>query len=682
MIPDIGLITLILSGVCALFALAASAGARASRPAERWAQAGRNAVVAVAPLLTLSALALVYANLSGDYSLEYTTQVSSRATPTVLKITALWGGQNGSLLFWVWLMSLFSAGVLLIKWDEDRELRLYVTGILAAVLLFFTGLVLVYANPFARWWQLPDGHISAAVLPPAGSLPFAAADGYGLAALLRHPGMIIHPPFLYLGFVGFVVPFAYAMAALLAGRSGDTWLRATRRWTLAAWLFLSLGLLLGARWAYDVLGWGGYWGWDPVENAALMPWLSATAFVHSAIIQEKRGMLKTWNVFLIILTFCQVILGTFITRTGVIASVHSFARSSIGAPFLAFTAITLLGSISLLLARLEDLRSDNKLDKLLSREAAFLLQNVLFVLLNFVVALGTYFPILSDLVANNKITVGPPYYYQTVGPLLVPLLLLMGIAPLVSWRSASLPALLRLLWPPALAALLLTAGIFVLDGKNGFALLGFGVLAFSGLITLAEYARGARARHTLSAESYPLALWHLLGRNRRRYGAYLVHTAVILMGMGIIGTHFYQVETQRTLAPGQSLVVGGHSLRFERLELLPSAETDKQVLAARLSLTSGGNPRIIRPFQELYDNGERITPPVLVSTLKEDLYVLLIGWESDGSSATLKVFVNPLINWLWIGSLVFVVGTLAAAWPGRGAVKAERRAWRAREAEG
>jgi cytochrome c-type biogenesis protein CcmF len=685
MVTDIGFIALLLSGACAFFALFASAFG-VSEKRQEWMQAGRNALIAVAPLLTLSALTIIYANLTNDYRLEYAAQVSSRATPTLLKITALWGGQNGSLLFWVWLMSLFSMGVLFSKWKTNRplspaqgtDLMPYVAGVLATIQLFFIGLVVFYANPFAKLWLLPDGQVVGAMFAPANALPFTAADGQGLAPLLRHPGMVIHPPFLYLGFVGFAVPFAFAIAALISGRLSDAWIRTTRRWTLAAWLFLSMGLLLGARWAYDVLGWGGYWGWDAVENAALLPWLSATAFVHSVMIQEKRGMLKIWNMFLIILTFCQVILGTFITRTGVVSSVHSFARSSIGVPFLLFTGVTLVGSIGLLLFRLDDLKSENKLDNLFSREAVFLLQNVLFVLINFVVALGTYFPILSELFTNNKITVGPPYYNQTVGPLLVPLLILMGIAPLVSWRAASPRALGRLLWLPAVLAVVIAVALILLGIPAFLAVAGFGVVAFTGLTTLIEYGRGIIARHKSTQESYPLALWRLVGRNRRRYGGYLIHMAVILMAIGVIGTHYYQQETQRTLEPGQSFTINDYTIKFIQLEQMPTSEPDKQILAARVSVSQGnGDATIMRPFQEIYDNGERMTPPALLSSLKQDLYLLVAGWESDGSSVTLKVFVNPLVNWLWIGALVFVFGTLVAAWPAEEALKVERRALRA-----
>jgi cytochrome c-type biogenesis protein CcmF len=498
--------------------------------------------------------------------------------------------------------------------------------------------------------------------------------------------MIAHPPFLYLGFVGFTIPYSFAMAALITGKTNDAWIRTTRRWTLMAWLFLGIGLLLGMRWAYDVLGWGGYWGWDAVENAALMPWISGTAFLHSVMIQEKRGMFKTWNMFLIILTFAQVILGTFITRTGVISSVHSFARSSIGVPFLAFTGVMLVGSIGLLLARLDDLKSENKLDSLLSREAAFIAQNALFLIVNLAVAIGTYFPIFSELFTDNKITVGAPYYQSVVGPLLVPLVLLMGIAPLISWRAASPQALGKsALYLPGPATLVAVVIIYVLGIHNWAALLGFALVIYAGVIIVAEYARGVRARHKSTGESWPVALWNLIGRNRRRYGGYLVHAGIVLMGVGILGTHLYQQETQQALSVGRSLSIGGYQITFRQLELVPSGQADKIIVSARVEVSQNGKLlTTMRPYQEQYTNGERMTPPALLSSMKEDLYVLLGGWESDGSLATFKVFINPLVNWLWLGGLVFILGTLVAAWPDaaeeRKALSVERRALKAAQA--
>ncbi len=707
MVTDIGLVAVLLAFASGIYSIVAAVyGARNQR--EDWATSARNAALVIAPLLTLAALLVIYSNLTGNFRLEYTAHVSSRSTPTILKITALWGGQNGSLLFWSWLMSMFVAGVMLRKWDKNRDLMPYVIAVAEIIQVFFLALVVLFANPFAKLWQTPQGDIVGAVFgasslfttlnsiglsgiaqtlfAPAGSLPFTPADGQGLAPLLRHPGMVAHPPFLYLGFVGFTIPYSFAMAALITGKTNDAWIRTTRRWTLMAWLFLGIGLMLGMRWAYDVLGWGGYWGWDAVENAALMPWISGTAFLHSVMIQEKRGMFKTWNMFLIILTFAQVILGTFITRTGVISSVHSFARSSIGVPFLTFTGVMLVGSIGLLLARLDDLKSENKLDSLLSREAAFVAQNALFLIINLAVAIGTYFPIFSELFTDNKITVGAPYYESVVGPLLVPLVLLMGIAPLISWRAASGKALgksaLYLPGPVTLAALVI---IFAAGIRNWAALLGFALVIYAGVIIIVEYVRGVRARHRATGESLPVTLWNLIGRNRRRYGGYLVHTGIVLMGVGIIGTHLYQQETQQALVVGQSLSIGDYQVTFRQLELVPSGEADKQIVSARVDVSQNGKYlTTMRPYQEQYTNGERMTPPALLGSMKEDLYVLLGGYENDGSLATFKVFINPLVNWLWLGGLVFIFGTLVAAWPDateeRRALGVERRALRAVQA--
>ncbi len=701
MVTDIGLMALILALVCGVYSVVATVYGTIHKRGD-WVMSARNAALVIAPLLTLAALLIVYSNLTGNYRLEYTSQVSSQSTPTVLKITALWGGQNGSLLFWSWLMSLFVAGVMLRKWDKDRDLMPYVIAVAEVIQVFFLMLVVLFANPFARLWQYPTGEIRGAVFgastafaalsdiglsglaqtlfAPWGSLPFTPADGRGLAPLLRHPGMVAHPPFLYLGFVGLTIPYAFAMAALIAGKTNDAWIRTTRRWTLMAWMFLAIGLLLGARWAYDVLGWGGYWGWDAVENAALMPWLSGTAFLHSVMIQEKRGMFKTWNMFLIIVTFLQVILGTFITRTGVISSVHSFARSSIGVPFLTFTGVALIGSVGLLLMRLDDLKSENKLDSLLSREAAFVAQNMLFLIINLAVAIGTYSPIFSELLTGDKITVGAPYYQKVVGPLLVPLVLLMGVAPLIPWRAASPQALSRnALYLPLPITLILLVVLFVTGIRNPFALFGLGLVIYAGVIILAEYARGVRARRKTAGESWLPALWNLIGRNRRRYGGYLVHAGIVLMGVGIVGTHFYQQETQQALAVGQSLSFGDYKITFQRLELVPSGQSDKQIIAARVSVEHGGKfLATMRPYQEAYENGERMTPPALWSTIREDLYLLLGGYEKDGSLATFKVYINPLVNWLWLGGLVLIVGTLVAAWPEaakeRGMLSVERRA--------
>lgn len=669
MIADIGLWATVLAFACAVYAVAAAVyGGQRKRPA--WVESARNAAAAVWPLLTLAALSLIASLVRGDFHMAYVADTSSRAMPTFLKVTALWGGQNGSLLFWSWLMSAFAFGVMLRKWSRDRALMPYVIAVTMITQAFFIGLVLFFANPFARLWQTASGDVVQAVLAPAGTLPFRAADGNGLNPLLRHPGMILHPPMLYLGFVGFTIPYAFAMAALITGaHTSDTWIRTTRRWTLAAWLFLSLGLLLGGRWAYDVLGWGGYWGWDPVENSAFLPWLTGTAFLHSVMIQEKRGQLKVWNMILIILTYCLVILGTFITRTGVISSVHAFARSEIGMPFFVFVGAALVISLGLLLSRWESLKSENQLDSLLSRESAFLLNNLLFMGITMAVFWGTFFPIFSELFTGTKITVGPPFYNRVTGPQFAALVLLMGVGPLVAWRRASARALGRLLWLPTATALVLAGLLLLLGVGIPGAVLGFAITEFTAATTLGEFWRGVRARQRSAGEPPLVALSRLIGRNRRRYGGYLIHLGVVLVAVGVIGSHFFQKESQGTLGRGQSLNVAGYTLVYEGFhESPPQPGNDLIQDVATVGLYRDGQRlATLQPHRDFYQTTqETMTPPALYAAKMgtEDVYLLLVGWEQLGqTSASFKVYINPLVNFIWLGGFVFILGTLVAAWP-------------------
>lgn len=613
----------------------------------RWAEVARRVGLAMAPLLTLAVLILEIALLTDDFRLVYVTQVSRQTQPLFLKITALWGGQNGSLLFWSWLMSLFLFAAMARADRFPPDLLPYISGVLLVTQAFFLVLNRFFANPFETF-------------------PVPPADGRGLNPLLRHPGMIAHPPLLYLGFVGFTVPYAIVIAALLAGRRDDGWLRLLRRWTLVAWLFLSLGLLVGARWAYDVLGWGGYWGWDPVENAALLPWLTGTAFLHSIMVQERRGMLKVWTALLIILTYALVILGTFITRTGVIASVHAFARSAIGVPFLVYVGFVSVGSLALLATRWELLRSENRIESWLSRETFFLLNNWLFLGIAFAVFWGTFYPMFSELLFNEKLTVGPPYYNRVTGPMFAALFLLMGVIPFIRWRrtpGASLQLSVGSSILAALGAVTLAWGAGV---RHPWALLGFGLCAFAGWGTLLDYALGVRARRRATGEPWPVALARLIARNQRRYGGYLIHLGVVLIGIGVVGSQFYQQETQRTLGLGESLAFGGYQLVYQGIrQYTPATEPDVVVTEAwvRVYDRSGRPLADLFPYVLQYDSGESLTPPALRATLKEDLYLLLSGWVEGGNRATFKVFINPLVSWIWMGGLILILGTLVAAWP-------------------
>jgi cytochrome c-type biogenesis protein CcmF len=664
MVANFGFGVLLVAFLISIYGIIAAVyGARKNDQA--WVESARLAMLLTFPLITISSLCLIYLLVKGDYSLEYVASVTSNSMPIYLRITAWWGGQAGSLLFWSWLLSAFASAVTIRKWHRDREFLPWVIVVCLVTLAFFLMLVLAWENPFNRIWQLPSGEFALSMIQPASSTVVAQADGRGLNPLLRHPGMIIHPPMLYLGFVAFVIPYAFAIAALVTGRSDDRWIRLTRRWTLVAWLFLSLGLLLGGRWAYDVLGWGGYWGWDPVEIAAFMPWLTGTAFLHSVMIQEKRGMLKHWNMTLVILTYSLVIFGTFLTRSGVLSSVHAFAQSAIGPAFFGFIGVTFIISLSLLFKRWDDLKSENQMSNWLSREGLFLMNNLLFMGILAVCFSGVIYPIVSELVTGQKVTVGPPFYERATGPLFAGLLLLMGIAPLAAWRHSTFKTLGRAAYKPFLASLAVPILVFATGTRSLPALLGFWLCAFVAFVTLYEFWRGAMARHRKSDESIPLALWRLAGRNRRRYGGYVIHIGVVLMAIGIIGIEIFQAETQGTIPQGGELQLGKYSIRYDQLDEFPTPD-GRMVARATISVFKNGEfVSLLHPRRDYYiESQQPMTIPGVVSSMENDFYVLLVDWQPISTTgATFKVYNNPLVNWLWLGGLVFILGTLIAAWP-------------------
>lgn len=665
MLADIGLASLVVAFLLGLYATIASAygGWRAEH---RWAESARNASLLVAAFLTIPVLVVLYALVTLDFRLAYVADVSSTAMSPFLRLTALWGGQSGSLLFWSWLMSAFVAAVLRRKWQADRELMPYFIAVAMLTTTFFIGLVVFITNPFARSWLAPGVHeLTQAVFQPQGMVPYVPQDGQGLNPLLRHFGMIGHPPTTYLGFTGFVIPFAFAMSALLAGKGReDRWIRTSRRWTLVAWIFLSIGLVLGGRWAYDVLGWGGFWAWDPVENAMLMPWLTGTAFLHSVMITEKRGMLKVWSVILIILTYALSLFGTFITRTGVIGSVHAFGKTALGPVFLVFIAVTFFGSIYLLLKRLDSLRTEHEMESFVSREAAFLLQNLLFLAITFIVFLGTVFPLLSEAVTGTKITVGPPYFQKATGPLFALLVLLMAMAPLFAWRKQSAGKLGRAALAPFAVSIAVAGawGYFHRMHPGSYLALWVASFVVSGI--LFEFYKGVRARMK-RGENPLLALAHLVGRNHRRYGGYVIHLGVMMIGLAFIGDIYFQDETQRALARGESLTLGEYELRFDSLEMYPGSD-GREVLEATTTLFKNGEVvRTLNPRRDFFvAQKQPMTIPDVYTTPAEDIYVLLIGWEEIGfGSSTFKLYRNPLIIWAWVGGLTLILGTAIAVWP-------------------
>ena len=663
MLAQFGFGVLVITFLLALFSVCTAIFGYYSK-SDRWVESARRALQLTFPLISLSALALIYLLVTGHFELEYVYSVTSQDMPVYLKVTALWGGQAGSLVFWSWLMSAFATAVTMRKWERDREFLPWVVIVTAVTLAFFLSLIIFFENPFTRLWQTISGEVAPHMFAPGGANLFTPSDGRGLNELLRHPGMVFHPPMLYLGFVAFVIPYAFAVAALVTGRTDDRWIRLTRRWTLVAWLFLSFGLVLGMRWAYDVLGWGGYWGWDPVEIAALMPWLAGTPFLHSVMIQEKRGMLKQWNMLLIILTYSLVIFGTFLTRSGVLSSVHAFAQSAIGPMFFIYIGVTFIISVSLLIYRWSDLRAEVEMKSLLSREALFLLNNLLFFGVLIVCFWGVIFPLISEIVTGQKITVGPPFYQRATGPLWGALMALMGIAPLSAWGYSTLKTIGRAAWKPAIPALLVVVVLFILNVRNWIALLGFTLVAFVVFITIYEYWRGVRARRRAQGEGYLTALSRLTARNRRRYGGYIIHIAMVVMAVGILGIEVFQTQTQRTLAVGQEMQLSGYTLRYDSLAQFPYVD-GRQVTRAVLSVFRDGKLLgVLTPRYDLYPDGQPMTIPAIRSTLADDLYVVLVNWENVSVEQTpFKVYHNPLVNWLWIGSIIFVLGYLVAAWP-------------------
>ena len=691
MIADLGYGAIVITFLISIYGvIAAVYGARKNAPA--WVGSARNAMLLTFPLLTLASLALVYLLVDKHFEVEYVASVTSNSMPLYLRITAWWGGQAGSLLFWSWLMSAFASAVTLRKWDRDREFLPWVIAVSLFTLAFFLMLNILIENPFERIWQSPTGMPIVSMFRPAGASLVYPADGSGLNPLLRHPGMIIHPPMLYLGYVSFIIPYAFAIASLITGRADDRWIRLTRRWTIVAWLFLSFGLVLGMRWAYDVLGWGGYWGWDPVEIAALMPWLTGTAFLHSVMIQEKRGMLKHWNMILIILTYDLVIFGTFLTRSGVLSSVHAFAQSAIGPLFFIFIGLTFGVSLYLLIRRWNDLKAKASMTSAFSREALFLLNNLLFMGFLVVCFWGVIYPLvteslglvgqaipsLASIFTGQKATFGPAFYELPVGILSAALLFLMGIAPLTAWHHSTAKTLGRAMWKPVLVAFGIVVLVFIAGVRLWPALIGVWLCTFVVSVILYEFWRGAWARHRTHGESLPAALLQLIDRNHRRYGGYFIHLSMVMMAIGIIGIEMFQTETQGTIPQGGSITLGEYRVTYDELSIWDRIDQGRNLARAVVSVYKDDKlVGELYPRRDYYfESQQPMTIPGVRSTLQDDLYVILVDWEpitADG--ATFKVYHNPLLIWLWLGSFVFLLGSIVAVWPDKDpAAEARRKA--------
>jgi len=641
---DIGGAALLFAFVAAIYAVVIALLGVHLRQQEMIRSAER-ALYGVFGLVTIAMVAVLYALLAHDFRLQYVASVSSRAMPTFYVIAALWGGQEGSMLLWLWLLAMYSAIVVVQNRHRNRELMPYVIATLMTTALLFLAMLVIVENPFRQLPQVPR-------------------DGQGLNPLLQNPLMVIHPPNLYLGFVGFAVPFAFAIGALASGRLDTQWIRSIRRWTLVAWLFLSIGILLGGQWAYVELGWGGYWAWDPVENASFMPWLTGTAFLHSVMIQEKKGMLKVWNMALVMLTYALSIFGTFLTRSGVIASVHAFAQSSLGPYFLLYLAGILAVAVILLVKRLPQLRSDHRLESVVSRESSFLFNNLFLVGIMFAVLWGTLFPIISEAVRGVKISVAAPFFNQVNIPLGLGLLFLSGVCPLIAWRKASVRNLRRNFLYPLTLSFVITAVLYTAGIRHVVALISFAICLFVFGTIVLEFYRGTRARRALSGGTAWQAFVSLIRRNRRRYGGYIVHFGVVLIFVGITGSSAYQIEQNVVLRPGESALVGTFVLQYD--DLTRTIESTYEAFIAKLTVSRHGKYlATLLPEKRLYFAQNQPTTEVALRTRPfEDLYIIMAGFESS-KTATFKVFVNPLVFWMWMGGLVMVLGTAIAMWPER-----------------
>jgi cytochrome c-type biogenesis protein CcmF len=640
---EVGLLALRLALIAAGYAVLASIFGARKRRADLVAS-GRAAAYVVHGLIVLAAAVLLRALLQHDFSLEYVAAYSSSTLPTNYTIAALWGGQQGSLLFWTLILTSMSSLVLLQNRDRNEALMPYVTATLMTTAVFFLGLLVFITDPFQR-------------------LPVAAREGADLNPLLQNYWMMIHPPSLYLGYVGCSVPFAFAIAALATGRLGDVWIRTTRRWTLFAWFFLSVGNMLGGRWAYEVLGWGGYWAWDPVENAAFMPWLACTAFLHSVMIQEKRNMLKMWNMVLVLLTFTLTIFGTFLTRSGVVSSVHSFTQSGLGPYFIGFLVTVIAISVTLLVIRRPLLRSDNEIDSFLSREAAFLFNNLLLVGIAFATFWGTVFPVISEAVRGVKITVGPPFFNKVNAPLGLALLFMTGVGPVIAWRRASARNLRRAFIVPLAVGFATGLCLFAAGVRHYYALVCFSLAGFVLTTIVLEFYRGTRARQALMGEPPVTALAHLVNKNRRRYGGYVIHVGVVMAFVGIAASAAFRIEEQHSMKAGDSIEVGGYTLTYQGMRSSDTPHTASML--AEITVARGGQVlTTMYPEKRFYKRQQQPTTEIaLRTTLREDLYLVLGSYDDKSGLMTLQVFINPLVVWLWLGGITMVLGTMIVMMP-------------------
>ncbi len=655
--PELGsfalLLALVLSGytlvagAIALRQLSTHSAGRISP--ERLAETARRSGIASFFAVSVAAFALLWAAFNNDFSVAYILHHSNRALPGPYKFAALWSGQEGSLLLWAWLLASYGL-VLRLRHKVDVRLTAFASTILAGVQLFFLLLLNFAATPFSL---------------VSGTIP---ADGFGLNPLLQYPEMVIHPPMLYLGYVGFSVPFAFALGALMMRYPGEKWIHITRRWTMVTWLFLTCGIVLGMHWAYAVLGWGGYWGWDPVENASLMPWLTGTAFLHSVMMQEKRGMMKSWNVWLIFSTFLLTVLGTLLTRSGLVSSVHAFAESNIGTWFWVFMVIVLAVCIFTFVLQRDHLKAEHKLEALVSRESSFLFNNLVLLAACFTILWGTLFPVLSEYVQGNKVTMGAPWYNRVAVPIGLFLLFLTGVGPVLAWRSTSFKSIRKNFVLPVIAGVVTTVVLMIVgvrpwqDEGAFYSLVCYSLGALVITAISSEFLRGAAVIQRHTGQSLFASMVQLTRRNSRRYGGYIVHLGIVVMFIGFAGQAFNQ-NVEKELGVGDAINIGPYKLVSQSFTQDSNANYDTEYSLLDVYRNSKKVTQLA-PEKRFYQASQ--TPQTMVanhSTLAWDLYVVYEGKNPDSGLPIIKVFLNPLVAWIWIGVFIVIAGTVTALTP-------------------
>jgi cytochrome c-type biogenesis protein CcmF len=641
----LGTVLLLAAFVTCAYAIAASvAGAR--QRSRRLIESGIGAFYFLTALMTVATGVIVHAFVTNNFAIKYVQRYSETAQPLFYKITSYWGGLDGSIMFWVWLLAMFGALAIYMNRERQRELIPWVVATIATTCMFFIFLMIVHNNPFSTFLSGP------------------AAEGAGLNPLLQNYYMVIHPPTLYIGFVAMTIPFAFALGALITGHLDDSWLRAVRRWTMVGWLFLSLGLVLGMLWAYEELGWGGYWGWDPVENAGLLPWFTATAFLHSVMVQERRGMLRVWNMTLVITTFFLTIFGTFMTRSGIVQSVHAFGEDrELAFLFTVFMVLILTVSFGLLIYRLPLLRARHELDSWVSREAAFLANNWILLFSAFFVLFATMFPTISEALRGERLTVGPPFFNKWMMPIGLILLVLTGIAPLLAWRKTTMSNLVHQFTWPVVVGLGTGVALWALGMRVWSAGIAFSLCAFVATTIAQEFIRGAQVRRGATGSDIVTAMIGLVGRSRRRYGGYIVHLGIVLMYLGFAGEAFKK-DAQVVMEPGQQMTIGHFTVQHDALRVTQDAQ--KQMITGHVTVFDG-DKRLgeMRPAKWFFHRrqDEPTTEVAIRRGVGEDLYIVLAGFEPAEQTATYTVTVNPLVNWIWFGFAIMTIGTLLTLLP-------------------